>query len=103
LVGQRPPCSTRFPTRRSSDLDLEVEMVRRARERDMLTCPYVFDEDSARAMTAAGADVIVPHVGLTTKGSIGAETALTLEEAARRSEEHTSELQSRENLVCRLL
>jgi len=63
---------------------LEVEMIRTARELDLLTCPYVFDADSARAMAEAGADVLVPHVGLTTKGSIGAETALTLEEAARR-------------------
>jgi predicted TIM-barrel enzyme len=61
---------------------IEVEMIRRARELDMLTCPYVFDADSARAMAEAGADVLVPHVGLTTKGSIGAETALTLDEAA---------------------
>lgn len=62
--------------------DLEVEMIRLAREMDMLTCPYVFDEESTRKMARAGADVLVPHVGLTTKGSIGAETALTLEEAA---------------------
>jgi predicted TIM-barrel enzyme len=61
--------------------DLEVEMVRLARERDLVTAPYVFDEDSARAMAEAGADVLVPHVGLTTKGSIGAGTALTLDEA----------------------
>jgi len=64
--------------------DLEVRMIRQARALDMLTCPYVFDEDSARAMAEAGADVLVPHVGLTTKGSIGAETALTLDEAAER-------------------
>jgi predicted TIM-barrel enzyme len=63
---------------------LEVELIRVAREMDMLTCPYVFDAESARAMAEAGADVLVPHVGLTTKGSIGATTALTLEEAARR-------------------
>ena len=62
--------------------DLEVEMIREARALDMLTCPYVFDADSARAMAQAGADVLVAHVGLTTKGSIGAETALTLEQAA---------------------
>ena len=62
--------------------DLEVEMIREARGLDMLTCPYVFDADSARAMAQAGADVLVAHVGLTTKGSIGAETALTLEQAA---------------------
>ncbi len=63
---------------------LEVELVRLAHERDMLTCPYVFDEASAAAMAKAGADVLVPHMGLTTKGSIGAHTALTLEQAARR-------------------
>ncbi|MEU4833888.1 phosphoenolpyruvate hydrolase family protein [Streptosporangium sp. NPDC023615] len=64
--------------------DLEVEMVRLARERDLVTAPYVFDPDQARAMTEAGADVLVPHVGLTTKGSIGAGTALTLDEAVER-------------------
>ncbi|MFC9974170.1 phosphoenolpyruvate hydrolase family protein [Spirillospora sp. NPDC127200] len=63
---------------------LEVEMVRLAHERDLLTAPYVFDEDQARAMAEAGADVLVPHVGLTTKGSIGAGTALTLDEAVAR-------------------
>ncbi len=61
---------------------LEVELIRLARELDMLTCPYVFDEESAVAMAKAGADVLVPHMGLTTKGSIGAHTALTLEQAA---------------------
>jgi predicted TIM-barrel enzyme len=60
--------------------DLEVEMVRLARERDLLTAPYVFDVASAEAMTRAGADVLVPHMGLTTKGTIGAHTARTLEE-----------------------
>ena len=63
---------------------LEVEMIRLARERDMLTAPYVFDVESAEAMTRAGADVLVPHMGLTTSGSIGARTALTLEESAER-------------------
>ncbi|MCX6866612.1 MAG: phosphoenolpyruvate hydrolase family protein [Verrucomicrobia bacterium] len=63
---------------------LEVEMIRQARELDMLTCPYVFNPDEARAMAAAGADVLVPHMGLTTKGVIGAHTALTLIESARR-------------------
>jgi predicted TIM-barrel enzyme len=63
---------------------LEVEMIRQARELDMLTCPYVFNPDEARLMAEAGADVLVPHMGLTTKGAIGAATALTLEEAARR-------------------
>ncbi len=60
--------------------DLEVEMIRLARERELLTCPYVFDVASAEAMTRAGADVLVPHMGLTTKGSIGAHTARTLDE-----------------------
>src|SRR5436853_2867028 len=63
---------------------LEVDMVRQAHELGLLTCPYVFNEDEARAMAAANADVLVPHMGLTTSGSIGAATALTLEEAARR-------------------
>jgi predicted TIM-barrel enzyme len=63
---------------------LEVEMIRQARELDMLTCPYVFNPDEARAMAAAGADVLVPHMGLTTKGVIGAHTALTLVESAKR-------------------
>ena len=58
-------------------------MIRLARELDLLTCPYVFTEDEARQMARAGADVLIPHMGLTTKGSIGAKTALTLEEAAQ--------------------
>ena len=61
---------------------LEVEMVRQARELGLLTCPYVFTPEEARRMAEAGADVLVPHMGLTTKGSIGAETAVTLEESA---------------------
>jgi len=64
--------------------ELEVQMVRLARERDLVTAPYVFDPGQAREMTEAGADVLVPHVGLTTKGSIGAGTALTLDEAVVR-------------------
>ncbi|MFE5544313.1 phosphoenolpyruvate hydrolase family protein [Streptomyces sp. NPDC056534] len=61
---------------------LEVDMVRAARERDLLTAPYVFDPEQAADMARAGADVLVPHVGLTTKGSIGAGTAMTLDQAA---------------------
>jgi predicted TIM-barrel enzyme len=60
--------------------ELEVEMIRQARERGLLTAPYVFDAVSAEAMTRAGADVLVPHMGLTTKGTIGARTARTLDE-----------------------
>lgn len=63
---------------------LEVDMIRLAHEMDLLTCPYVFDEDQAVAMTQAGADVLVPHMGLTTKGAIGAKTALTLDECVER-------------------
>jgi predicted TIM-barrel enzyme len=57
---------------------LEVDMIRLARERDFLTAPYVFTEDEATAMAEAGADVLVPHMGLTTGGAIGASTAKTL-------------------------
>jgi predicted TIM-barrel enzyme len=63
---------------------LEVDMIHHAHQLDLLTCPYVFDEDDAIAMTKAGADVLVPHMGLTTKGAIGAKTAMDLDEAARR-------------------
>ncbi|MFE0560669.1 phosphoenolpyruvate hydrolase family protein [Paenibacillus sp. NPDC058910] len=59
--------------------DLEVEMIRKAHELDMLTTPYVFDVDQAKKMAEAGADVLVAHMGLTTKGTIGAKTALTLD------------------------
>ncbi|TMV45265.1 phosphoenolpyruvate hydrolase family protein [Paenibacillus mesophilus] len=62
--------------------DLEVDMIRKAHELDMLTSPYVFNEEDARKMAEAGADILVAHVGLTSKGSIGAHTALTLDEAA---------------------
>jgi len=63
---------------------LEVEMIREASSLGLLTSPYVFDPDSAAAMTDAGADVLVPHMGLTTKGTIGAQTALTLDECVDR-------------------
>ncbi len=63
---------------------LEVDMIRLAHERDLLTAPYVFDADSAVAMAEAGADILVPHLGLTTSGTIGARTAVTLSEAADR-------------------
>lgn len=59
--------------------DLEVDMIGKAAGQDMLTTPYVFSEDDAIAMTEAGADIIVAHMGLTTGGSIGANTAKTLE------------------------
>jgi predicted TIM-barrel enzyme len=63
---------------------LEVEMIRVAHDMDLLTSPYVFNPDDARAMASAGADVLVPHMGLTTSGTIGAKTAPTLDEAVER-------------------
>src|SRR3954453_12635959 len=59
---------------------LEVEMIRLARARDFLTAPYVFDEGQAAGMGAGGADVLVPHMGLTTGGAIGASTAKSLDD-----------------------
>src|SRR5262249_3590795 len=66
---------------------LEVDLVRAARALDLLTTPYVFDAEQARDMTRAGADIIVCHMGLTTGGSIGAETALTLDDSVKRINE----------------
>lgn len=64
--------------------ELEVEMIRKAHELDMLTCPYVFDPEQAKAMAEAGADILVAHMGLTTKGTIGAKTALTLDDCVEK-------------------
>jgi predicted TIM-barrel enzyme len=64
--------------------DKEVEMIALAHELDLLTCPYVFNVAEAEAMTRAGADILIPHMGLTTKGAIGAKTALTLQESVQR-------------------
>ena len=66
------------------DYGLEVEMIRQAHQNDLLTTPYAFNEVEAEQMADAGADILVAHMGLTTKGSIGAHTALTLEEAAKK-------------------
>jgi predicted TIM-barrel enzyme len=66
--------------------DKEVDMIRLADELDLLTTPYAFNVDEARAMAEAGCDILIPHMGLTTKGSIGAKTALTLEESAKRAQ-----------------
>jgi predicted TIM-barrel enzyme len=63
---------------------LEVELIRRARALDLVTTPYVFCEDDARAMASAGADIVVCHLGLTTGGTIGAETALKLADCVPR-------------------
>ena len=63
---------------------LEVDMIRLARDMDLLTTPYCFNPEEATAMAAAGADILIPHMGLTTKGLIGAGTAVSLEDAANR-------------------
>ncbi len=63
---------------------LEVDMIRVAHEMNLLTTPYAFNPEEATSLAEAGADILIPHMGLTTKGSIGAETALTLEESAKR-------------------
>jgi predicted TIM-barrel enzyme len=63
---------------------LEVEMIAAAHELNLLTSPYVFDEEQARSMVRAGADIVVAHMGLTTKGAIGAQTAMSLDEAVSR-------------------
>jgi len=61
--------------------DQEVEMIRIAHELGLLTTPYVFNEEDAIKMTKAGADILVAHVGLTSKGAIGAKTTVSLEES----------------------
>lgn len=61
----------------------EVDMIRLSREMNLLTTPYAFNVEEAEAMARAGADILIPHMGLTTKGSIGATTALTLEASAK--------------------
>ena len=65
----------------------EIDMIRVAHEMDLLTTPYAFDVDQAKDLARAGADILVPHMGLTTSGTIGAQTALTLEQAAVKVQE----------------
>ena len=62
---------------------LEVDLIRAARDLDLLTTPYVFNGEESKRMAEAGADIIVAHMGLTTGGSIGAETAMTLDDAVQ--------------------
>lgn len=64
--------------------DLEVEMIRKAHELDLLTTPYVFNGEEAEKMARAGADILVAHMGLTTKGAIGAKTAMSLEDCVEK-------------------
>jgi predicted TIM-barrel enzyme len=61
----------------------EIDLISAARQLDLLTTPYAFDPDQARLLAQAGADIIVAHMGLTTKGSIGARTAKTLNDCVR--------------------
>jgi predicted TIM-barrel enzyme len=67
--------------------DKEVDMIATASDMGLLTCPYVFTPEEAEQMAKAGADVLIPHMGLTTKGSIGAKSAFTLEQSAKRVQE----------------
>ncbi|MGQ4893827.1 MAG: phosphoenolpyruvate hydrolase family protein [Candidatus Njordarchaeia archaeon] len=62
----------------------EIKVIKMAHEENMLTTPYVFDEEDAKAMAEAGADIIVAHMGLTAKGTIGAKTTLTLEQSVEK-------------------
>ncbi|MDO4413211.1 phosphoenolpyruvate hydrolase family protein [Cutibacterium sp.] len=66
---------------------LEIDMIKAAHDLDLITSPYVFDVDQAKDMARAGADILVPHMGLTTSGTIGAKTALTIEDAAAKVQE----------------
>jgi predicted TIM-barrel enzyme len=76
--------------------DKEVDMIRQAREMDLLTCSYVANPDEASAMAAAGADIMVPQMGLTTSGMTGAQTALTMDECKAKVAELT-EMARKEN------
>jgi predicted TIM-barrel enzyme len=79
---------------------LEVDMIARAHRADLLTTPYVFSNDDAIAMAKAGADILVPHMGLTTGGSIGAETSKTLDDCVRLIDEWASAARSvRDDIV----
>ncbi len=80
--------------------DKEVEMIALAHDLDMLTTPYVFSAEDAKAMTEAGADIIVAHMGLTTKGSIGAKTAKTLDDSVKLIDEWAAAAKSvREDVI----
>ena len=80
---------------------LEVDMIGMAHELDLFTTPYAFNADEAKAMALAGADVVVAHLGLTTKGSIGATSAVTLEEAPGKVQEIVNAAKSvNPNIIC---
>jgi predicted TIM-barrel enzyme len=80
---------------------LEVDMIGMAHELDLFTTPYAFNADEGKAMAGAGADVVVAHLGLTTKGSIGATTAVTLEQAPAKVQEIVDAAKSvNPNVIC---
>ena len=80
---------------------LEVDMIGMARELDLFTTPYAFNADEGKAMAGAGADVVVAHMGLTTKGSIGATSAVTLEQAPGKVQEIVDAAKSvNPNVIC---
>ncbi len=79
---------------------LEVDLIAAAHEMDLLTTPYAFDAEQAAVLTKAGADIVVAHMGLTTSGTIGASTALTLEQCVPRISEMTAAARSvREDVI----
>jgi predicted TIM-barrel enzyme len=88
-VGTYPPDSVRRQNLEAAGMgfNVEVEMIAEAHRLDLLTTPYVFTVEEAKAMAKAGADVLVAHMGLTTKGAVGAKVAITLEEAVGRVQE----------------
>ena len=78
----------------------EVEMIGMAHDMELLTTPYVFNPDEAEKMTQAGADILVAHMGLTTNGSIGAQTAKSLEECVSLIDEIVASAKSiRDNII----
>jgi predicted TIM-barrel enzyme len=77
----------------------EVDIIARAARKDMLTTPYVFSSADAQAMAKAGADIIVCHLGLTTGGAIGAQTALTLDECIERIDEWSAAARSVRDVI----
>lgn len=80
---------------------LEVDMIGKAHELDLFTTPYAFTPDEGNAMAEAGADVVVAHLGLTTKGSIGATTAVTLEQAPSKVQDIVDAAKSvNPNIIC---
>ncbi|KAJ4375762.1 hypothetical protein N0V83_001038 [Neocucurbitaria cava] len=80
--------------------DAEVEVIRQAREMDLLTTPYVFNVDEARKMAEAGADILVAHMGLTTSGSIGASTGKSLDECVTLIQQIRDEaVKTREDII----